>query len=91
VDNRFSNFLLEDGSFIRLKNINLAYDIPVTRIRFFHNLSVFVNATNLVTITKYKGYDPEISGISSNGLDRGIDYGTIPLYRTFSFGINAAF
>lgn len=91
VDTRFSNFLLEDGSFIRLKNINLAYDIPVTRIRFFHNLSVFVNATNLVTITKYKGYDPEISGISSNGLDRGIDYGTIPLYRTFSFGINAAF
>lgn len=90
-DTRFSDFLLEDATFIRLKNINLSYDLPISKIKFAKRIAVFVNVDNLITFTNYKGYDPEVSGLSSNGMDRGIDYSTIPVFRTYSFGLRANF
>jgi hypothetical protein len=51
-------------------------------------LKLFVNATNLFVITKYKGFDPEVSGFVLNAINQGVDYGTIPQYKTYSFGVN---
>ena len=90
-DKRVSDFLVEDGSFVRLKNVNLSYNFQIKQLKFLTNLKVFTNVTNLLTFTKYKGYDPEVSGLGLNALNQNIDQGTIPQYRTFSFGINAGF
>lgn len=91
LDSRFSDFIVEDATFVRLKNISLSYDLPVSKIKFVQKLSLFVTGDNLITITKYKGYDPEVSGLGSDGMNRGIDYSTIPVFRTYSFGVKASF
>ncbi len=96
-DNRVSDHLIEDGSFIRLKNINISYSFNVRKIKAISSLKVFVNATNLFTITKYQGFDPEVSGLAQNSgsglyaLMQGIDFGTIPQYKTYSLGVNVVF
>ena len=85
-----SDLMVYDGSYLRLKNIQLGYTLPehITRRIFISKLRVFVAAENLLTLTKYHGYDPEIS---SGGTSLGIDYGVYPQARTFSFGVNVAF
>lgn len=87
-DKRVSDRLIEDASFIRLKNISLSYNVNVKRIKFLNSLKVFANATNLFIITKYKGFDPEVSGFGLTAINQGIDFGTIPQYKTYSFGVN---
>ncbi len=87
-DKRVSDRLIEDGSFIRLKNVNLSYNVNVKKIKYLNSLKLFVNATNLFVITKYKGFDPEVSGFGLNAINQGVDYGTIPQYKTYSFGVN---
>ena len=87
-DKRVSDRLIEDGSFIRLKNISLSYNFNVKRIKYLNSLKVFANATNLFIITKYKGFDPEVSGFGINAINQGVDFGTIPQYKTYSFGVN---
>jgi TonB-linked SusC/RagA family outer membrane protein len=89
--NRFSDFVVEDGSFIRLKNVTLGYEIPVNKLglsNLINGLKVFVTGTNLLTITKYTGYDPEVNVNYNSPLTPGVDNGTYPSVRTFSFGIN---
>ncbi|MGM9735087.1 MAG: SusC/RagA family TonB-linked outer membrane protein [Candidatus Cryptobacteroides sp.] len=85
-----SDLMVYDGSYVRLKNIQLGYTLPerITKKIFISKLRVFVAAENLLTLTKYHGYDPEIS---SGGTSLGIDYGVYPQARTFSFGVNVAF
>ena len=91
LDKRMSDFIIEDGSFIRLKNINLSYKIPSKKIKFINGFKIFADATNLLVITKYKGYDPEVSGFGFNSLNQNVDFGTIPQYRTYSVGCNVSF
>jgi TonB-linked SusC/RagA family outer membrane protein len=88
---RLSNFYLEDGSFVRLKNISLAYNLPSKKVGWIKNAKVYVSATNLFTWTNYKGYDPEVSTTATSSLSPGIDFGTVPQYRTFSTGVNFTF
>ncbi|RYC70118.1 TonB-dependent receptor [Spirosoma sordidisoli] len=88
---RLSNFYLEDGSFVRLKNISLAYNLPTNTVKWLRNAKVFVSATNLITWTNYKGYDPEVSANATSSLTPGVDFGTVPQYRTYSTGINLTF
>lgn len=85
-----SDLMVYDGSYLRLKNIQLGYTLPekLTKKVFISRLRVFVAAENLLTLTKYHGYDPEIS---SGGTSLGIDYGVYPQARTFSLGVNVAF
>ena len=90
-DKRLSDRLVEDASFIRLKNISLSYNFNVKSIKYLNSLKVFANATNLFIITKYKGFDPEVSGFGLNAINQGVDFGTIPQYKTFSFGVNVGF
>ncbi len=86
-DQRFNTNLVEDGSFIRLKNVNLSYNIDV-KSKWIKSMTIFANATNLLTITDYKGYDPEVSANFSSGLTPGVDNGTYPQSITVSTGLN---
>jgi len=85
---------IEDGSFLRLKNLSVGYNMPVSTMQSinkgFSRLRVYVSAQNLFTVTKYKGFDPEIG--SRNGtITNGIDYGQYPTARLFQLGIQAGF
>jgi len=88
---RFTDFIVEDASFVRLKNITLAYTLPRRSLRVFKTVKLFVSGGNLLTWTDYKGYDPEINSKGDNSMLSGIDNGSIPQYKTYSFGINAGF
>ena len=87
-----SSRFIEDGSFIRLKNVSLSYNVPSGFIKNKANIRVFASATNLLTITKYKGPDPESARVGS-GTDTaiGIDYGSYPNAKQYTFGINLGF
>lgn len=81
----FSSRWIEDGSYVRLKNISLSYTIP-NEFLVFKNAEFYVSASNLFTWDNYLGYDPEFS-YSYNSLDQGIDYGLTPTPRQFLVGI----
>jgi TonB-linked outer membrane protein, SusC/RagA family len=87
--NVYSTRYVEDGSYIRLKTFNLGYRLP-SKLLSKHKiraLRVFVSASNLFTLTKYKGYDPEVSTYSS-GLSPALDYSSYPRPITITGGIN---
>jgi TonB-dependent starch-binding outer membrane protein SusC len=88
---RFTDFIVEDASFVRLKNVTLGYSVPRKKLPVFKSLKIFISAGNLLTWTDYKGYDPEINSKGDNSMLAGIDNGSIPQYKTYSFGINAGF
>ena len=86
-----SDRFIEDGSYLRLKNIQLGYSVPVSildRIKV-RKLRVYVSAQNLFTITDYSGLDPEIGAF--NALEIGIDRGFYPQARTFLGGLSLTF
>jgi TonB-linked SusC/RagA family outer membrane protein len=80
----FSDRWIEDASYIRLKQLTINYALPVTR--FYKGMTAFVTASNLLTFTKYSGYDPEFMYIN-NPFGMGIDYGSIPQTRSFIIGL----
>jgi TonB-linked SusC/RagA family outer membrane protein len=81
----FSTRWIEDGSFVRVKNITLSYTIP-EKFLSFRNAEFYIAASNLFTFTKYLGYDPEFS-FSYSQNEQGIDYGMTPQVRQFIAGI----
>lgn len=87
-----SSRFLEKGDYIRLKNISLSYNLPSALVRNLGTIRLFASATNLWTITKYKGTDPEASNVGA-GTDTsmGIDYGAYPNSKTYTAGINLTF
>jgi TonB-linked SusC/RagA family outer membrane protein len=91
----FDNYL-EDGSFVRLKNVQLGYNLPaaITKRIKIQSLRIYAMAGNLLTFTKYTGYDPEVSG-ATDGYGRSIsvseDNGTYPQPKTLVFGFNITF
>ena len=89
-NNHSSDFFVKDGSYLRLRNIELGYTLPqdLTRKAFISKARVFVSCQNLFTLTKYEGFDPEI-GQSSTAI--GIDKGIYPQARTLTFGCNVTF
>ncbi len=99
-NNKLSSRFIEDGSYLRLKNVQLGYTIPKNIIKkaFLTDARIYVAAQNLFTITNYKGLDPEL-GIdrtqTQNGsrttLDLGIDRGRYPSSRTLSLGLDINF
>ena len=82
-----SDIYIQDGSYLRLKNISLGYTLPrsLTKKAYIERLRVYVRAENLFTWTKYWGFDPEI-GSSSTSM--GVDYGVYPQARTYTLGFN---
>ena len=84
-NNRFSDRWIEDGSYIRLKDITLAYNVPV-KASWLQGLTVWCAGTNLLTFSKYLGSDPEFS-FSNNVLYQGIDNGLLGQSRSFQLGV----
>ncbi len=83
---RVSDRYVEDGSFVKIKNIQVGYSFPKASIKkLFSSLRLYMQVKNAFTFTKYSGFDPEISG---GVLDTGIDRGAYPQARTFAFGID---
>ena len=90
-NSRFSDFIIEDGTFIRLKNLTLGHNIPLKNSKVIKSARIYVTVTNLFTITKYTGYDPEVNTNYNNPLTPGVDNGTYPQVRTYSAGFNLGF
>ena len=88
-----SSYFLEDGSYIRLKDVSLSYDFPRKLISKLHltKLMPYISATNLLTLTKYKGMDPEVNQSGNSGAVQGLDWGTYPLCKSFSIGLKVEF
>ena len=84
----FSTEFLEDGTYVRLKNITLGYTFPKQLVKplSIEGLRLYATATNLLTITNYTGYDPEVTSVD-NSVTAGTDSGAYPSAKTFNFGI----
>ena len=88
---RASDRYVEDGSFIKIKNIQVGYNFPLGEVSSFSSIRVYALAKNAFTFTEYTGYDPEISNGGSPVLDTGVDRGTYPSPRIVSLGLNLKF
>ena len=86
-----SDRFVEDGSFLRLRNIQVGYnfsEVVLSKVKL-QNFRVYLSGTNVLTWTKYSGYTPEIGG--GNVLGTGYDSGLYPVARTFNVGVSASF
>jgi TonB-linked SusC/RagA family outer membrane protein len=95
-DLRPSSYFVEDGSYIRLKDVTLSYNFNAALLRKIgiSKIQPFFTATNLITITKYSGMDPEVNQWGNNpdnSAIQGIDWGTYPQSRAYTFGLNIEF
>lgn len=91
-NNAVSSRWVEDGSYIRIQNVTLGYRLPaslISRLKL-QQIRVYVSAQNLHTWSKYLGYNPEVSNYEGP-LTGGVDYGSFPLARTLSVGVNVGF
>jgi len=90
---RASSFYIEDGSYLRIKNITLSYYLNPDWIKkiFVKSLKVYASLENIKTFSKYSGYDPEVSWAGGSGTAQGIDYFNYPQIKTVSFGVNVQF
>ena len=93
-----SDFYVEDGSYVRLRNVQVGYNVPQRFARFLNATRVYVQAENLFTITGYEGLDPSLPAADVNGAagdirdqHRGVDRGIYPSSKTFSIGITTSF
>jgi TonB-dependent starch-binding outer membrane protein SusC len=86
---RHSSRWVEDGSYFRFKNVSLTYNLPTSFLERFkmRSMSVYAQAYNLLTFTKYSGFDPEVNTYASP-LGFGVDNGVFPQSRTYTFGLN---
>ncbi|MCW3078939.1 TonB-dependent receptor [Segetibacter sp.] len=86
------SWAIEDGSFLRINNLTVGYSLPATKVAKMHmsRLRFYLTANNLAVITKYTGFDPEVS-VRNNPLTPNLDYSAYPKSRSFIFGINASF
>lgn len=92
-NNRMSTRWIEDGSYLRIQTLSIAYNIPskVCNRIGLNNLKVYLNAQNLWTFTNYSGYDPEIGAYNQSALLQNIDRGRYPAPRMFTLGVNIGF
>ena len=96
---RVSTRWIENGSYLRLKNLMIGYNIPLSGLQSFtkgtiNKFRVYVSSQNLFTVTHYKGWDPEVGAVNTKAnrtLTTGIDYGQYPSARSFQFGLQVGF
>jgi TonB-dependent starch-binding outer membrane protein SusC len=83
---------VEDGSYVKLKNLSLGYRLPIQRItqNAISSARIYVQGSNLFTFTNYRGSDPE-SSINGNSIDSGKDHNTVVNATVYTFGINVGF
>jgi len=91
---QMSNRFIEKGSFLRVKNVQLGYNLPVEKwkINWLFKGQIYVSGQNLITVTKYSWYDPEVNSYgSSNSIVQGVDHYGYPTAKTITFGVRASF
>ncbi|WP_264537910.1 SusC/RagA family TonB-linked outer membrane protein [Flavobacterium sp. N1736] len=90
---RFSNRFVEDGSYVRVKNISIGYNLPKKLYSKYgiSNIKIYSNTQNILTFTKYKGYDPEVGSLNQDALLTGIDNGRYPSPIITTLGLNVNF
>lgn len=88
---RFDSRQIQNGDYLRLKNIRLGFTVPTANINFLSGLNLYFNASNLLTFSKYRGYNPDASAGGTAPFSQGFDTGVYPIAKTFTFGINANF
>jgi TonB-dependent starch-binding outer membrane protein SusC len=93
INNVPSSVWIEDGSFLKFKNLSVGYTLPPSLLSKYaiSRFRVYVSSQNLFTITKYTGLDPEIGIRNGNATQNGVDNGTYPSSRYFTFGVNVTF
>jgi len=89
-NNATKDFFYEDASFVRLRNVALAFDLTKAfKIKYFNKLQLVLTGRNIATFTKYSGYDPEVSsGTVNSAWDRGVDHSTLPNQKSYQVGLN---
>lgn len=91
---RVSDRFIEDGSYLRLRNIQLAYNLPLSKwqLNKINNIQIYVGGKNLLTFTKYSRWDPEVNSLGgSSSINQGIDYHSYPINKSINFGLRADF
>ncbi len=92
-NSRISSRFIEDGSFVKLRNVTFTYRLPSTlteRLRL-KSFALWFSGQNLLTFTKYKGYDPEVNSEGASAISQGIDYGTYPQSIIYTGGLRVEF
>ncbi len=90
----FSSRNVQDGSYLRFKTINLSYNLPVDKLKGFEgfdSVQLFLAGDNLITITDYTGYDPEVDLYSTSNLQSGVDNGGYPVAKSIRLGVKLGF
>ena len=95
---QISSFYVEDGSYVRMRNVQVGYTVPTSLARWMTNTRIYLQAENLFTITGYDGLDPALPATAVGGAAgdirdqyRGVDRGSYPSNRTFSIGLSTSF
>ncbi len=90
---RASDRFIDDGDYIRLKNVTLGYTLNTSNTQWLSSMRFYISAQNLLTFTNYEGYDPEVSVFQGANFNNafGIDLGQLPQARTFIVGLQASF
>ena len=92
--NATKDYYYEDATFLRLRNVSVGLDFAkLTNLKYFKKLELVLTGRNILTVTKYKGFDPEISSASTanSAFDRGVDNGTMPNIKSYQVGLNVSF
>ena len=88
----YSDFFLEDGSYLRLKNLRLTVNIPGQALKNKGMVAkIYISGSNLFTISKYEGYNPEVNQQGQSNVNQGVDMGSYPLAKTYMLGLNLSF
>mgnify|MGYP006390449751 CR=1 FL=1 len=85
-----SSKYVEDGDFIRIGQIGIGWTIP-NRIKWLSEITVQASARNLLTLSKYSGWNPDVNSFGINALSSGLDYGSYPIQRTIVMGVSVKF
>ena len=89
---RFENVLkstsIEDGSFVRLRNIQVGYNVNTEEVSWLRSARIFLTADNLITVTNYSGFDPEVNSFGNSNVLYGVDLEAYPRARTYRMGVN---
>lgn len=86
-----SDRIIEDGSYLRLANLTIGYNVPVSDTAVFNTFNIYIAGQNLLTWTNYSGYDPEITNFLYSGLINGVDWNGAANARNFTLGVNMSF
>ena len=90
-DAAITDRIIEDGSYLRLNNLTIGYDVVVKDTSVFNSMNIYIAGQNLFTWTNYSGYDPEVSTFLSTGLINGVDFNGAPNARNLLLGVNMSF